>query len=785
MSDSPESPRIGGGTLAKCVDWGRARLSSEAASECPDMPGLAAVEPLISQGVLTPLLRADLVFALPKALERPDTAALERAVVKAEQARLAATGYVSLADMVEGLGPAPRDAELAEAMAAGLPPEIIEEVLETKSGGLGVARRFRMLAASSDAAFAGFHGLPEENVLPARLSAVFETSDPPRPGQPAFGLNLSRLVKRLGEDRDSTLAALGSLSDLASLTGAAIGLANLAGAVISLGAAPGSRKGQTVAKALLALLDSVFRGAAISQTHARALRLQKASVPVAEAGTALYLRELGPGAADWLGCPADPLACPALLMDGGEATPACLSEAYASGLGLADPEALAEIEARLSGMREGLGLQEDALRSRGLGPAAIGRVRAALGEGLDLKAAFSRWVLGDEVISRDLKLPPERFETDGLALLRAIGFSRNEVENAISSVASGRDDIVKRASEAGLPTELDSTTRLELAGLAQRVASVVVSMSPAEAREHFDALKSAGLGLHLIGEARQTSNATLSRLAHIESLAEEFESDADYEHDPLPAGEGFEAMAEVGPGRAERQRLPDRRKGYIQKATVGGHKVYLHTGEFAGGSLGEIFIDMHKEGAAFRSLMNNFAIAVSLGLQYGVPLEEYVDAFVYTRFEPAGEVTGNDRISRATSILDYLFRELAVSYLGREDLAELGDATHDGLGRGLDDGIERRTGSNFTEEAAQLISRGFSRGQIPDNIVILDRRREEKQAETLASSGADTPGAVISDALDDPDYLSEACPACGHFTLVAAGDGSVNCEACGQQRAEI
>ena len=112
----------------------------------------------------------------------------------------------------------------------------------------------------------------------------------------------------------------------------------------------------------------------------------------------------------------------------------------------------------------------------------------------------------------------------------------------------------------------------------------------------------------------------------------------------------------------ERERMPDRRKGYTQKAVVGGHKVYLRTGEYDDGRLGEIFIDMHKEGAALRSLINNFAIAVSLGLQYGVPLEEYVDAFTFTRFEPSGPVQGNDSIKYATSILDYMFRELAVSY---------------------------------------------------------------------------------------------------------------------------
>ena len=121
----------------------------------------------------------------------------------------------------------------------------------------------------------------------------------------------------------------------------------------------------------------------------------------------------------------------------------------------------------------------------------------------------------------------------------------------------------------------------------------------------------------------------------------------------------------------EREKLPDRRKGYTQKAIVGGHKVYLHTGEYEDGRLGEIFIDMHKEGAAFRSLMNNFAIAISLGLQYGVPLEEYVEAFTFTRFEPAGLVQGNDAIKNATSILDYVFRELAISYLGRNDLAHV------------------------------------------------------------------------------------------------------------------
>ena len=152
----------------------------------------------------------------------------------------------------------------------------------------------------------------------------------------------------------------------------------------------------------------------------------------------------------------------------------------------------------------------------------------------------------------------------------------------------------------------------------------------------------------------------------------------------------------------DREKMPDRRKGYTQKANVGGHKVYLRTGEYNDGRIGEIFIDMHKEGAAFRAMMNNFAIAVSLGLQYGVPLEEYVEAFIFTKFEPAGMVIGNDAIKNATSILDYVFRELAVSYLDRGDLAHVdtSDFSNTALGKGVAEG------------KAETVSKGLTRGAI-------------------------------------------------------------------------
>ena len=182
----------------------------------------------------------------------------------------------------------------------------------------------------------------------------------------------------------------------------------------------------------------------------------------------------------------------------------------------------------------------------------------------------------------------------------------------------------------------------------------------------------------------------------------------------------------------ERERMPDRRKGYTQKAVVGGHKVYLRTGEYDDGRLGEIFIDMHKEGAALRSFINNFAIAVSLGLQYGVPLDEYVDAFTFTRFEPAGPVQGNDSIKFATSILDYVFRELAVSYMERFDLAHVdpSETGFDALGKGVAEGkpsgkyVSRGLTRSRTDKLGVIAGGG---GREPGYDARRDRRRRDRR----------------------------------------------------------
>ena len=167
-------------------------------------------------------------------------------------------------------------------------------------------------------------------------------------------------------------------------------------------------------------------------------------------------------------------------------------------------------------------------------------------------------------------------------------------------------------------------------------------------------------------------------------------------------------------GQVEKRfRMPDRRKGYIQKAQIGNHKVYLHTGEYNDGKIGEIFIDTNKEGELVKAMMNNFAIAISLGLQYGVPLDEYVDAFIDTKFEPSGSVDGNDRILTATSILDYVFRELAISYLGREELA------HTPSIASTSDVSDGDTDDKFLKIVKNITSKGFVRSNYEEKLVDL------------------------------------------------------------------
>ena len=242
--------------------------------------------------------------------------------------------------------------------------------------------------------------------------------------------------------------------------------------------------------------------------------------------------------------------------------------------------------------------------------------------------------------------------------------------------------------------------------------------------------------------------------------------------------------------RAEREKLPHRRKGYTQKAIVGGHKVYLRTGEYEDGKLGEIFIDMHKEGAAFRSLMNNFAIAVSIGLQYGVPLEEFVEAFTFTRFEPQGIVKGNDTIKMSTSILDYIFRELAISYLDRHDLGHVelnnDDTSPTGVGGRGDETTEKVASRGFVRRELKVVS-----GGVAENVSFLQTenfQNEDNSNQNFTSNNQDNADeevltrhtSKISQEIEAKikGYEGEACGECGNFTLVRNGT-CMKCNTCG------
>ncbi len=218
----------------------------------------------------------------------------------------------------------------------------------------------------------------------------------------------------------------------------------------------------------------------------------------------------------------------------------------------------------------------------------------------------------------------------------------------------------------------------------------------------------------------------------------------------------MEGVMEDELARGKRKPLPERRNGYTQKATVGGHKVYLRTGEYKDGALGEIFIDMNKEGAGFRAMANNFAIAISIGLQYGVPLEEFIDAYTFTRFEPSGTVDGNDAIKTATSLLDYIFRELAISYLDRSDLAHVKP-----VGIEIDDLVM----SPELTKILAFVPRGTNRGRLPRDVV---------------TGSTQLPSVIPLDPVvraKMQGYEGVPCADCGEYTLVRNG-AVVKCDTC-------
>ncbi len=338
-------------------------------------------------------------------------------------------------------------------------------------------------------------------------------------------------------------------------------------------------------------------------------------------------------------------------------------------------------------------INPEALRAKGFTEEAIARVESGLREAFDIRFAFNKWTLGETFCVETLGIAPDKLDDVSFCLLSSLGFGRDDIDAANTYVcgamtlegAPGLKPEHLAVFDCATPCGRKGTrflsvdSHLRMMAAAQPFITGAISKTinmPHAASVEACAqayMKAWQLGLKataLYRDGSKLSQPLSSSLLEPEDLAELADEVAG-----RPAAVRAEIVAERIVerivSRPDRHTLPNRRKGYTQKAKVGGHKVYLRTGEYEDGRLGEIFIDMHKEGAAFRSLMNNFAIAISIGLQYGVPLEEFVEAFTFVRFEPAGLVEGNDSIKMATSILDYIFRELAVSYGGRYDLAHV------------------------------------------------------------------------------------------------------------------
>ncbi|MBI0177936.1 vitamin B12-dependent ribonucleotide reductase [Bartonella apis] len=391
---------------------------------------------------------------------------------------------------------------------------------------------------------------------------------------------------------------------------------------------------------------------------------------------------------------------------------------------------IAEIEAYAVGhgnINQAPAINPTTLKAKGFTDEKIEVLNEAMKSAFDIKFVFNKWTLGEDFCKNVLNFTEEQLDDVSFEMLPALGFSKKDIEAANLHVCGAMTlegaphlkqehypvfDCANACGKIG-KRYLSVESHIRMMAAAQPFISGAISKTinmPNDATVQ-DCANAYMLSwkLALKANALYRDGSKLSQPLNSSLIADDDDEDAVDNLIEQPAAARTAKVTEkivekvVEKYVHAREKLPNRRQGYTQKAIVGGHKVYLRTGEFGDGRLGEIFIDMHKEGAAFRAMMNNFAIAISLGLQYGVPLEEYVDAFTFTKFEPAGMVQGNDAIKNATSILDYVFRELAVSYLGRYDLAhvDISDFSNTALGKGVKEG------------KTNLISTGWTRGYKP------------------------------------------------------------------------
>ena len=463
-------------------------------------------------------------------------------------------------------------------------------------------------------------------------------------------------------------------------------------------------------------------------------------------------------------------------------------------------------------------INHTSLIGNGFGKAELDKIEGALGTAFDIRFVFNQWTLGEEFCTKVLGIPQEKLNDPSFDMLRHLGYTRAEIDAANDHVCGTMTlegaphlkeehmHIFDCANPCGKKGKryLSVNSHITMMAAAQSFISGAISKTinmPNDATIE-DCQKAYELSWSLGTKAnalyRDGSKLSQPLAAALieddEDAAEILETGTPQEKAAVIAEKIVEKVVIKEIIKTEREKMPERRKGYTQKAIVGGHKVYLRTGEYSDGSLGEIFIDMHKEGAGFRAMMNNFAIAVSVGLQYGVPLEEFVDAFTFTKFEPSGMVQGNDSIKNATSILDYIFRELAVSYLDRTDLAHVKPegASFDDLHKG-DEGanvadVSEDSATKSLEMLKSISSTGYLRKRLPQELMTL---KPSAEAAPMALDVITEADAVVSEPVAAPvttmdertkakmqGYEGEACGDCGNYTLVRNGT-CMKCNTCG------
>ncbi|WP_099824058.1 vitamin B12-dependent ribonucleotide reductase [Oceaniglobus indicus] len=467
------------------------------------------------------------------------------------------------------------------------------------------------------------------------------------------------------------------------------------------------------------------------------------------------------------------------------------------------------------------GINHTALIGHGFGQAEIAKVEAALPSAFDIRFVFNQWTLGEEFCRETLGIPAEKLADPAFDLLRSLGFTKGDIEAANDHVCGTMTlegaphlkeehyHIFDCANPCGKKGKrfLSVDSHIHMMAAAQSFISGAISKTinmPNDAtiedcQRAYELSWSLGVKANaLYRDGSKLSQPLAAALVEDDDEAEEILANGSDREKAIVLAEKVVEKVIIKEVAKGRDKMPQRRRGYTQKAIVGGHKVYLRTGEYQDGKLGEIFIDMHKEGAGFRAMMNNFAIAVSVGLQYGVPLDEFVDAFTFTKFEPAGMVQGNETIKNATSILDYVFRELAVSYLDRTDLAHVQPtgATFDDIGRGEQEGVrnfvpvEGSAASSPLEVLRQVASTGYLRNRPPSDFRVVQGgiatlEQGGQAVATIETRETEVRTTPVSATSMDPrvkakmqGYEGEACGECGNYTLVRNGT-CMKCNTCG------